>query len=283
MRGVIRSLVTAALLVPVCAAHADQPLGPLWQRGGNAIVVTACPPGGDSDSSCRGLAARRGTQTMTLGAGYIVGKLLWAGQSSAVSPDVVILGDDGGSGGEGDLIAVTFVDPIRIRRLRGERMDSATVRRAADRLHLTFPFNIEYFNGAPHAGVSIVPLPIVWSHDDFMVDLPALTKRPAITDADERSIGRELRAWARAKRSGSMDAGTTGTVTALTTLMLSGRSEGARKLLHSQWPKDFRGETAFWNSLCAAIIRHPWWTRFALRRIPDASRIVAASRAQPQL
>jgi hypothetical protein len=283
MRGVIGYATAAALLVPLGSVGADQPLGDIWRRQSEAIVVTACPAGGDSDSSCRGLVARRGKQAVRLGAGYNVGKVLWSGKASAASPDVVLLGDSGGSGGAGDLFAVTFADPIHVRRLQGERMDWARAQRASNRLHLEVAFNIEYFNGVPHAGVSIVPLPIVWSHGDFAIDLAALTKRPAITARESRAIARELDAWARAERSGTMPNGTVSTVTILATLMLSGRTLEARRLLHTAWPRQFHGEAAFWNSLCAAIVAHPWWTRFGLRRIPEASRIVAASRAEPRL
>lgn len=284
MRVAFVHLAALAACLPSQATAADRhSMGTIWQRSGDAIVVVPCPPGGDTDEHCRALAARHDGRLTPIGSGYMSEKLLWAGRDGATAPDAVVLGDSGGSGGFGDIFAVTFGNPIAVSRLRGERIDWATARKGAKDLHLTLAFNIEYFNGASHADGSIVPLPIIWSRGDFAIDLPALTRRPATNLINRESIGRELHTWSREKRAGYMSHSTTETVTALTTLILSGRPDEARMLLHAEWPKAVDGEAAFWHSLCAAIVHHPWWARFKLDRIRGASRVLMASRAQPQL
>ena len=75
-----------------------------------------------------------------------------------------------------------------VRRLEGERMDAITARQTVNGLHLTLPFNIEFFHGAPHAGASISPLPVVWAHGDFAVDFARLLKRPTISAADRAQL-----------------------------------------------------------------------------------------------
>ena len=282
MRVAYGCLAVLAVCLPWGATvSARQPMGSIWHRGGDAIVVVPCPPGGDTDDTCRALAARHDGRLMPLGSGYMSTHLLWAGRASATAPDAVVVGDGGGSGGYGDLFAVTFGRSTAVRRLEGERMDAITARQTVNGLHLTLPFNIEFFHGAPHAGASISPLPVVWAHGDFAVDFARLLKRPTISAADRAAMRRDLRHWVREGHMAEpygIDA-----VNVLTPLLLSGRAGEARQLLHHVWSTGPQDEEAFWTELCSAVVRHPWWTRFDLKRIPDAARILAAARrAKPQ-
>lgn len=282
MRIAFLHLAALAACLPSQATAADRhSMGAIWQRSGDAIVVLPCPPGGYTDEHCRALAARHDGRLTPIGSGYMSEKLLWAGRDGATAPDAVVLGDSGGSGGFGDIFAVTFGNPIAVSRLQGERMDWATARKGARDLHLTLPFNIEFFHGAPHAGVSISPLPVIWSHGNFAVDFAWLRKRPTVSTADRAAMRRDLRHWVREGHSArpyGLDA-----VNVLTPLLLSGRAGEARQLLHHAWSTSPQDEQAFWTELCSAVVRHPWWTRFDLKRIPDAARILAAARrAKPQ-
>ncbi|MCU6454771.1 hypothetical protein LPN01_11855 [Sphingomonas sp. A2-49] len=251
-----------------------------------SVVVTRCPPGGDHDASCRAVEVRRAGRVVRLGGGYRAVSIMPIPAARPGQPAVVVLGDDGGSGGEGDLFALTTDPEISVARLRGERIDGAVVHPVAGRLALDLSFDIEYFNGAPHAAVSIVRMPVVWREGDFAADLTAMVRRPA--KVDMLAMRRELAGWAadagRPARLFPPQAsnGTPGTVRALAALILSGHAAAARAALHRAWPRDTRGMTiggegAFWSAVCRQMVRHLWWSRFGLDRLPQAALVRAAA------
>ena len=91
------------------------------------MAVTDCA---EPDDGFSAVEARSKDQVVRLGNGYLSVSTLWRGSD----PNVLIWGDNGGSSGSGDLIAVTFSDPISTRKLSGERLDEITVHSGSARL-----------------------------------------------------------------------------------------------------------------------------------------------------
>ena len=283
-----RALLGSALMATPCAFAQPQPLGPLWRSASDSIVLTPCPAG-DHDEQCRAVSVRSGGREVALGGGYERVTLLWSRKGKSGDPDALVLGDSGGSGGYGDLFAIRFTPHIAVRKLSGERMDTVTARTAAGRLRLTIPFDTEFFNGAPHAGAIVLPLPMVWTGGDFAVDLAELTRRtysPSELDFRELAMREELEAWAQDKFPASRlfppeaRGGTQVTATALLEMMLSGHADQARGLLDRAWPRHWDhgdrqlgGEADFWAALCRATVSNRAWKRFDLARLPHADLI----------
>lgn len=283
-------LVAAWLIVGVGSASAGpQRLGVIWQHGNRAIVVTECPPGGDHDEWCRSVAVRVGSETRRLGSGYLAVSILQQGGRNR--PDVLVLGDMGGSGSDGSLFAVTFAPRLSVRQLSGERIGSVVTQPRSQPFAFNLPFNIEYFNNAPHAGVVIVPIPISWTGGDFALDMATLTHRQMSRKTMDRRammIRRDFDRWVADVGPTSRlyppqpAYGTSGAAHALTELILSGHADQARRLLHERWPRGsggrrLGGEVAFWSGLCHAIVEHPWWSRFRMKRLPHADLVLVGA------
>ncbi|WP_375393149.1 hypothetical protein [uncultured Sphingomonas sp.] len=231
---------------------------------------------------------------MALGAGYVQVRRLWRRAPGGAGPDALVFGDDGGSGGEGDLFAVTFAPRLAVVKLSGERMDMAAVHPGPGALRLDLPFDLEYFNGAPHAGAVIARLPVRWTNGGWSLDRTVLLARR--WSADELAfralaMHEELRRWAQDRYPAltlyppEAKEGTPVTTQALLELILAGRPDTARALLHRAWPSGWDrldvklgGEDAFWAQLCRAVRRQPLWVRFRLDRLPHAGLIDAAAR-----
>ena len=291
----IRALVALGLLtaVPADAEYVPQPLGPLWQKGDAAILVTSCTSDIENDTSCRGLALRQGGRVEPLGRGYMSAKLLWSRKAGGAGPDVLVLGDSGGSGGYGDLFAVTFSPKPAVAKYAGERLDSVKVDPSPGPLRFTLPFDIEFFNGAPHAGAVIVPIPTIWRNGGFAADMPNLLARNfSASELDFRllALREELNRWSQDAYPAATlyppqsNRGTPVTVTALLEMILTGHADQARTLLHRAWPRSngnlarpMGGEDAFWKAICQAVLREPLWQRLRLDRLPDADVVEAAA------
>jgi hypothetical protein len=205
---------------------------------------------------------------------------------------VLVLGDYGGSRGLADLFAVTLGRSPIVQKYSSERVGQLRARRAAS-LRLDLPFDIEFFNGAPDAGATIVRIPTVWKNGDLSADISALV-RPNISKQElgfrELAVEQELRGWAESKLPTSRlyppeaNSGTLVTVQALTELMLSGHADEAETLLARAWPTSFvrtdvklGGEREFWKDLCRTVVRHPLWNRLQLSRLPNADVIRAGA------
>jgi hypothetical protein len=289
--------ITAALISTFTASAALAQLQPpavLWQKHRVALLDTPCEPGGDIDPEhCRAIALKDSAGTRVLGTHYMQVRLLWRGEGRGGSPDILVFGDDGGSGGLGDLIAVTASKTPVITKYSSERLDSVRPMPRTDDLRIDLPFEIGYFNGAPHAGVTIVPIPTRWSAGNIEPDLAALV-RPSISNQElnfrELAMREELHAWAEAYYPTSRlyppeaPSGTPVTVQALADLMLTGHADEARAMLAAAWPTSWNrtdvklgGEKEFWKAMCRAVVRHPLWTRFRLDRLPNANVILAGA------
>ena len=285
-----RTLLFSVLLaLPSVALGQTQPLGPLWKNASGSVILTECPAGGDHDEKCREVSIESGGRVLSLGSGYTRVTVLWSQKSKGAEPDVLVLGDYGGSGGRADLFAIHLSPNTSFRKLSGERFDTVAVRAVPGSLHLSLPFDIEYFNGAPHAGAIIVPLPAIWTGDDFAIDLDELTSRSyskGELDFRELAMREELEAWARDKFPASRlyppeaRYGTPVTATALLEMMLSGHADQARSLLDRAWPTQWDhgdqpvgGKADFWAALCRAVMSEQSWARFNLARLPHADLI----------
>lgn len=290
----MRRSVAALPLLFAAATAAQVPPGPLWSGRGDAIDVAPCPRGGDHEAGCRSIVARAGRSETLLGSGYIVARLLWRRPPGGAGPDALVSGDGGGSGGDGDLFAVTFAPRLAVAKLSGERMDMAAVHPGPGALRLDLPFDLEYFNGAPHAGAVIARLPVRWTNRGWSLDRGALLARRWSADGlafRALAIREELRRWAQDRYPAltlyppEAKEGTPVTTQALLDLILADRPAAARILLHHAWPSGWDrldvklgGEDAFWARLCGAVTRQPLWARFRLDRLPHAALIVAAAR-----
>ncbi|WP_305172884.1 hypothetical protein [Sphingomonas aurea] len=185
---------------------------------------------------------------------------------------------------------MTFGRDVQVRTLSGERMDSATVTPGKSGPRITLAFDIEFFNGAPHAGAIIVPLPVRWANGDFALDLPALIRpapSPAQANARVAAMTHELREWLAARQNPAVlyppeaPSGTPITAKALVEAMLSGHADLARTMLDRSWPRrnggSPGGKERFWADLCHAVRAQPLWQRFGLGRLPHADLIVAGA------
>jgi len=287
-------LAIALLAVPSTASGQPQALGNLWQSPRGSVLLTECPPGVDHDEYCRAVEVRSREGVVKLGDGYDRVRLLWTRKGSGSGPEALVLGDYGGSGGSADLFGIYFSPRIGFRKIGGDRFDTVTVRAKRAGFHLSLPFNIEFFNGAPHAGAILLPLPVLWTNDDFAIDLDELTRRTySSSELDFRALAirEELEAWARDKFPAprlyppQARDGTPVTATALVEMMLSGHADQAQDLVDRAWPvqsehgdKPLGGKSDFWAALCQAVVRQPSWKRFSLARLPHAELIEQGAR-----
>jgi hypothetical protein len=256
--------------------------------------LTECPLGGDHDEHCRAVEVHRGKETVKLGGGYVEVEILWTRTGNAGGPDLLLLGNDGGSGGDGDLFAVTLSSPVSVQRLRGERYTSVRARMTSTPLILDMPFDIEYFNNASHADAIIVPFPVRWAGGDFVADLREMTRRTYSTgELSVRTIAvrNELHGWASDRYPTTRlyppeaRAATPVTGRVLVEMLLSGHADQARDLLARAWPHDpaqsdkpLGGQEDFWAAICAAVVRQPSWQRFGFARLPHAALIEQGAR-----
>lgn len=289
-------LGSALMIAPLAAVGQPQSLGPIFQRPDGSVVLTECPPGGDHDEYCRAIVMKSRDGVTKLGAGYLHVTLLWSRRGQTPGPDALILGDYGGSGGDADLFVIKFASNT-VRKLSGERFDTAAVRTGSGQLRVDIPFDIEFFNGAPHAGAIVLPLPLKWDEDKFVVDLDELTRTsysPSELDFRALAIGAELHSWAETNypspRLYPPDAlnGTPVAATGLVEMMLSGHADQARAILDRAWPTQWEhgdrplgGKEDFWAALCQAVVREPAWKQYDLSRLPHAD-IVQSGAARPE-
>jgi len=226
---------------------------------------------------------------------YMRVRVLWRRRPGEPGPAAIIEGDWGGSAGNVDLYAPYGPLPEQVRVLNLSKADNIAVRSSGRGPEFDAPFAVGLFNGAPNAGASIAPLPIVWRSDDFQLDRSALLGRNfSPQDLRFRRIAAyyELNSWANGldrpttvyPAPPNALGGTPVTVQALMDLMLTGHVSDARRILHESWPSTAKrtdikanGEQAFWNDLSYALRQNPLWKRFDLEHLPQAQWIDAAA------
>lgn len=134
-----------------------------------------------NDPYCRAIDLRYGAITRRLGGGYMSARLVWSSQGGHGGPDALVIGESGGSGGYAELFAITAGRTVDVKKLASERLEGLHARAGTARLHIDLPFDIEFFNGAPHAGAIIVPIPTIWRKGDFSADLSKLVQQPPLS------------------------------------------------------------------------------------------------------
>lgn len=271
----------------------SQTLEPLWQKAGVSLVRTACKPDISADLNCRAIDLRVGSRTRQLGTGYMLARLIWSAHGGHRGPDALVIGESGGSGGYAELFAVTVGRNNEIKKLNGERLEGLRATSNATTLQIDLPFDLEFFNGAPHSGATIVPIPTIWRNGDFSADMSALVQPPMPNrelEFRELAIRQELHEWADAKFPSprlfppESDQGTPVTLAALLNLMLTGHADQAHELLGRSWPQargrsdgQLGGEKDFWRAICQTTLRNPLWVRLRLDRLPHADLIRAGA------
>jgi hypothetical protein len=280
------------------AQAGPQPLGTLWSDGKSSIEIVPCTPSMDWDRWCRGISLRHNGKLERLGEGYILVDLLWRNAGDVNGPDAVVRGNSGGSAGDSEIFAVDVSHGLATRKLAMERGDEARAIAGPGPLRIALPFLVGYFNGAPHAQDTIVLVPFRWADGDFRLDAAALAGRSFSPDElqfRELAVREELQRRVQDLYPAttlylpgagvSARGGTPVTVYALLDLMLAGRADEARALLHRAWPRGseggpFGGEDAFWAGLCRKVVGREDWRKFGFDRLPHADLIDAAARAQ---
>lgn len=272
---------------------APQPVGLLWQAEKTSLVRSQCKSDIPDDQYCRAIYLQHGGSSERLGGGYIRVRLVWSAPSRVGRPDALVIGESGGSGGYAELFAITASPTVEVKRLTGERLQGLRVKARTEQLKIDLPFDVEFFNGAPHAGAAIVQIPTIWKNGDFAADLSALVKPPMPQREAlfvELAVRQELKGWAQAKYPSptlfppQADEGTPVTMQALLDLVLTGRADEAHALIHKAWPEawdrsdgELGGAEAFWKAVCKAVSSHPMWKRLGLSRLPHANVIRAGS------
>jgi hypothetical protein len=278
------------------ATSQPQPLGTLWTDGKASVEVLPCEPHANYDVHCRGFGLRRDGKLDRVGEGYMSVDLVWKRRSGAAGPDLVVRGNSGGSAGDADIFALDLARGT-VRKLSLNRGDTVTASPAPGPLRLEVPFVVGYFNGAPHSQDSVVAVPFTWADGDLRLDVEALARRtfsPGELRFRELAVREELRhrvqdlspATALYLSGSHPQGGTPVTVHALLDLMLAGRADAARALLHRAWPwrydggrTPYGGEEAFWADLCRAVSQRDDWRKYGFDRLPHADLIEAAARA----
>lgn len=283
----------AALLLALAAAG-PTPLGSIWRGAGGAVVVTPCVHDSEHDGWCRGVAVRAGGRTVQLGTAYERVRLLWRRARGQAGPDAMVFGDSGGSGGFGDLFAVTLAPRLAVVRIGGERMEGVAAKPGPGPLRVDLPFDLEFFNDAPHAGAIVARLPVRWAGAGWALDRAALLRPIAPDELSFRrlALAEDLSRWAAAEDRSPTGplypytsdgrGGTLVTGQALVELILAGRAEVGHAMLLDGWPRDEHGRVrggadAFWADLCRAVVRQPLWRRFGLGSLPQAALVEAAA------
>lgn len=270
--------------------------GELWQHGKSSIETVRCAPDRrDASEHCLAIRVASGTSHVLAGDGYEWVDLLWTRKPGRTGPDVVVLGNAGGSGGIADLIAISFSPHPKLWKIPVAPGDAVTLRSGKKAVCLNLPFGIGRLNGASHADTTYVSIPVCWSSGAFVLDDKALAAR-RFTDDDLRfrdvAIRHEL-GWVAAEAFPAnafypvkSTKGTPITIRALADLMLTGHADVARDLLHRNWPRThedrripMRGEDRFWALLCRNIIQHHDWTFFHLDRLPHAEVIAEGAKS----
>jgi hypothetical protein len=266
----------------------------LWHQGKDSIAVVPCEPGrSDDPDHCLALQISNGTNRSIIGDGYAWARLIWARKPGQNGPDVVAIGDKGGSSGGAELIAVSLSPRPAIWKRDVAPSDLVSVVPGHKTLCLGLPFGIGRFNGASNAETTYVSIPVCWSAGRFVLDSKALAAQ-SFPDGDLRfrevAIFYELNRWssdlfpATNLYPNNKGLATPVTVRALADLMLSGHADVAHQILHRNWPKTrehldvaMGGEKEFWTALCRLITQNPNWGYFHLDQMPHADVISHAA------
>ena len=108
----ILALSFTVISAPVLSA--PQPLGTMWQAGGTSLVRSQCK----SDILTINIAVpliygMEGAADGSSG-GYMSARLVWSAPHGHGSPDALVIGETGGSGGYAELFAITAGPTVQV-------------------------------------------------------------------------------------------------------------------------------------------------------------------------
>ena len=271
---------------------------PIWSSGARSVWSVPCTGPGDYDVGCAGAELRIGDRRIRLGQGYLSQRVngvrvLWARKPGQFGPDLVVLGNPGGSGGDADILTIRSMASGHVERLSFEDADTTRVTVHRGRAAFDLEYAIGAFPTGAHASRVDVPIPLVWTGKSFDVDFMTLKNR--IFDEEDMRVRRatvtQVMTDALAVDEDHSGDVQVAAVQALAGLMLSGRADLAHVVLREAWPRDpnadetstkLPGAEPFWAALCGAITRETLWTRFDLARLPHADLIEAGARSAPR-
>lgn len=265
----------------------------LWSSPAASIWVVRCTEGDGDLDQCAGLELRSGGTRRMLGQEYLVSAngLLWRARPGVAGPDALVFGSRGGSDGHVELFAVSQRGgSVRVQALAPDHTDEPEVVVRDGRAAFDARFSFGGLGvGGSNASTASVPVPVAWRGGRFQVDLTELRRRSLGPEDDDlreaasrQSLGDALDD-AGAVRGDALQPA----VQALAGLMLYGRADRARALLHAAWPKvaagspvvltPAPGEQAFWTLLCGEAVRNAMWAEIDMDRIPHAELIRAGA------
>ena len=167
--------VVAALALSTVALQPHR----IWSSGARSVWAVPCVGPGDYDAGCAAAELRVGSRKTRLGQGYLSNgvRVLWARTPGCSGPDLVVLGDGGGSGGDADILIVRSTASGHVERLSFEDADMTRVTVRDDRAAFNLEYDIAAFPAGAHASRVHVPVPLIWTGKDFDVDFAALKRR----------------------------------------------------------------------------------------------------------
>ena len=274
MKMMVAALIVVGLTRVVAESAAAQtnqgPGAPreLWSSGSHSIWFTNCANVGPSCLEVRG------TKTVKLADGYWSARVLWKQVKPGVGPDVLLVGETGGSAGIYDLYALTFGRSISVAKLEGDHSTVINIGTDNGLPTLEFGYSLGNFNNASNGATTVVRIPIRWVQSKFEVDRKLLLSRvPSASD---------LARWhplAANELAASLDGRFGGTPTlgeALLRLTLSGHATEAKNYLLEIWPHSIDRITAanaLWGEFCFAVAYNLNWKQLGLDQIPEAHLI----------
>ena len=291
-------IAAAAALVLAATPPSGDPPRVLWRQGARSVWAEPCARQRGPDPDCTTLKLRTpGAPPVLLGSDYQPlrfggAKVLWRDGSARRGPNVVVLGDHGGSAGCLDVFAIGSAGgQARVQRLTTCHGGASPVVLRRGRAGFDVRLDLLNFETTADAFTPGASVPVRWDGERFSLDLAAV--RAERFDANDRELRRAAAFWClQAFVTGPVgyDAVQPATL-ALLGLMLAGRADEAHAMLRATWPvavtevggavsaPQAPGLDAYWADLCAALTADPLWRELDLGHLPHADVILSGAAA----
>jgi hypothetical protein len=266
-------------------AHATLPGKNIWRSGRNSVWEVPCVDHPDADDTSVTVEARTGGRARRSHGCYpspSFVSVIWTGEPGLGGPDVMLLGQSGGSAGCGDVVAITFDEIPTLRALAACPAEEVPIVIMGD--VPTFDANLSLvINGSSGADVRAGRIAVGAYRDGFKPNLTMMTAEPLTADERAQTLSmmvKYLHRWAMSLSDGAQGLSTPDTVEALLNLVLSGRADQARALLFEAGQTGagpgFRAD-AFWDDFSLALVSDPLWKQFHLERLRSAELVVRSA------